>query len=373
MAGNKEQGQYTHVVLLADASSSMYGLVDPVVQVVDKLVEEWKQQALDLDDMTRLSVYQFSSENYMPNGSFIQCITYDTDIARIKSLKGKYRPHGNTALIDSVIHVKEELDLTPTLHGDHTFLFYVITDGEENRSRKSASELTRVLGSLPENWTVAALVPNIHGKITAQRYGFPAGNIMVWDTTAQGVEEVGRKVATATASYMRSRTNTGMRSTTSLFVGGQVDAAAVKAKLTPLSPSKYDLVPVTAREGDASFEKRKKKTVKFPEGEIIGRFIRIDDFVNRVTGGKFAIGVGYYQLFSGDARKSEKIQGNKEIAVLEKKTSQLYVGPEARSIVGLPDYDVTVKPDANPDYEIFVRSTSENRHLPIGTKLLLMK
>jgi hypothetical protein len=371
--GNKEQGQYTHIVLLLDASSSMDHLVDPVVQVVDRLVQEWQQQATALDDMTRLTVYQFSSNNYLPNNSWIECLWYDTDIARIKSLKGRYKPNGATALIDATIHVKDELALTPTMYGDHTFLLYVITDGANNRNEHRAAELQRVLSGLPENWTVAALVPNIHGKIAAQRYGFPSGNTMVWDTTtAQGVEEVGRKVAAATSNYMRSRTNTGMRSTTSLFVGGQVDAAAVKAKLTPLSPSRYDLVPITAREGDASFEKRKKPTKKFPEGEIIGRFIRIDDFVNRVAP-PFAIGKGYYQLFSGDARRSEKIQGNKEIAVLEKKTSQLYVGPEARSIVGLPDYDVTVKPDANPDYEIFVRSTSENRHLPIGTKLLLMK
>lgn len=372
--GSKEQGQFTHIVLLIDASTSMDYLTDPVVRVVDQLVDEWKQQAVALDDMTRLTVYQFSSESYMPNDSFIECLVYDTDIARVKSLKGRYNPIGNTALIDSTIHALDELALIPTIHGDHTFLFYSITDGGENHSRKGASDLTRAINGLPDNWTVAAMVPNIHGKVAAQRYGFPAGNVMVWDaTSARGVEEAGRAVAQATASYMQDRTKVGLRSTKSLFVGGQVDAQAVKAKLIPLAHHAYELVPVTAREGDASFEKRKKPTKKFPEGEVIGRFIRIDDFVNRITGGKFAIGMGYYQLFSHGQRTSEKVQGNKEIAVLEKKTSQLYVGPEARKIVGLPDHDVTVKPDANSEFEIFVRSTSENRHLPIGTKLLLMK
>lgn len=372
--GSKEQGQFTHIVLLLDASSSMDHLVSPVVQVVDRLVKEWQQQAIALDDMTRLTIYQFSSDGYMPNGDFIECITYDTDIARIKSLKGRYKPHGATALLDSTIRAQRELAQVPTMYGDHTFLFYAITDGENNRNDHRAGELAQLLTNLPDNWTVAAMVPNIHGKVTAQRYGFPAGNVMVWDaTSARGVEEAGRAVAKATANYLQDRTNVGMRSTNQLFVGGQVDAAAVKAKLIPLAHNAYELVPVTAREGDASFEKRKKPTKKFPEGEVIGRFIRIDDFVNRITNGKFAIGMGYYQLFSHGQRTSEKVQGNKEIAVLEKKTSQLYVGPEARKIVGLPDYDVTIKPGANPDFEIFVRSTSENRHLPIGTKLLLMK
>lgn len=60
---------------------------------------------------------------------------------------------------------------------------------------------------------------------------------------------------------------------------------------------------------------------------------------------------------------------------MDKKTSRIYVGPEARDIVGLPHHDVTVAPDANPDYEIFIRSTSDNRHLPCnkGSKLLVMR
>lgn len=367
-----EQGQYTHIVLLLDASASMYRHTDAVVRVVDELVKQWTDQANALDDMTRLTVYQFSSQNYMPNGDFIDCLWYDTDIARIKSLHKKYQPRGNTALIDSTVRSLRELALTPTMYGDHTFLFYSITDGGENHSViHTASELVKEIGNLPDNWTVAALVPNVHGKVAAQRFGFPAGNVMVWDATSdKGVEEAGRVVAQATASYMGMRTNSGMRSTSTLFVGGQVDAAAVKQKLIPLAHNAYELVPVTKT--DKAWLKRKRPTKKFPEGEEIGYVVRIDDFLNKVHP-PFFVGKGYYQLFSAGARTREKVQGNKQVAVLDKKTSQIYVGPEARQIVGLPDHDVTVAPDANPDYEIFVKSTSDNRHLPVGTKLLIMK
>jgi len=373
---SKEQANITHICVVVDASTSMGGLADAVVRVMDSLVEQWKQQSLDLDDMTRLTLYQFSSRDYpLPSGEYIECVWYDTDITRIKSLKGRYTPYGNTALIDATMQAQAELAQTSTLYGNHTFLFFVITDGEENRSVNKAGDLAKVLDNLPDNWTVAALVPGIQGKITAQRYGFPVGNIDVWDATSErGVEEVGQRIGQATASYMQTRSNDAtFKGTRSLFVGGQVDAAAVKAKLAPLAHAAYEIVPVTSRTGDTSFEKRKKPTIKYPEGEVIGRFIRIDDFVNRITNGKFAIGMGYYQLFTNGARKSERIGGNKDVAVLDKKTSQLYVGPDARQIVGLPDHDVTVKPDANPDFEIFIRSTSENRHLPIGSKLLLMK
>lgn len=355
----KEQGQYTHIVLLLDASTSMEGHTDAVVRVVDQLVSEWTEQALALDDMTRLTIYQFSSDNYMPNGSFIECITYDTDIARIKSLKGRYRPEGATALIEATLHAQRELALTPTMHGDHTFLLYAITDGANNRGAHLAGELERVLTNLPDNWTVAALVPNIHGKIAAQRYGFPPGNIMQWDTTEKGVEEVGRQVAAATATYMQSRTNTGLRSTKSLFVGGQVDATVVKRNLKPLPSSDYHIVPVVA-------------TPDMFEHKTHGKVVEIKKFVDHAHP-PYRVGMAYYQLFTHGKRRSEKIQGNKAIAVMDKKNSKVYVGEAARHAIGLPDHDVTIKADTNPDYEIFVQSSSTNRHLPIGTKLLIMK
>jgi hypothetical protein len=375
---SKEQANITHICVVADASTSMSGLKNAVVRVIDGLVTQWQKQSLDLGDMTRLTLYQFSSPDYpLPNsGEYVECIWYDTDITRIKSLKGKYTPRGNTALIDATLRAQAELAQTSTLYGNHTFLFFVITDGEENRSRSSASDLVKVMDNLPDNWTVAALVPGIQGKISAQRYGFPPGNIDIWDATSErGVEEAGERIAQATASYMRTRsTDATFRSTNTLFVGGQVDAAAVKARLKPLPSSAYDLITVVSRSGDESFEKKKKPTKKFPEGEVIGRFIRIDDYMNRVAP-PFVIGKGYYQLFSAGARTREKVQGNKEVAVMDKKTSQVYVGPEARDIVGLPHHDVTVAPDANPDYEIFIRSTSDNRHLPCnkGVKLMVMR
>jgi len=366
------QGNFTHIALLLDASSSMDHLEDAVVRVVDGLVEDWQHRSVALDDMTRLTVYQFSSDGYMPGGGYIECIHYDTDITRIKSLKGRYKPRGATALIDSTIFAQQELALTPTKYGSHSFLFYAISDGQNNRNAHRAGELRRLLGGLEPNWTVAALVPNIHGRVAAEGFGFPSGNIMVWDATSEaGIEEAGRKVAQATASYMQTRSSdASFRGTRSLFVGGQVDANAVKQNLVALPHVSYDLVTVT--KSSLAFEKFTKPSKTYPQGRSKGWFVRIDDFMNKVAP-PFEIGKGYYQLFSAGARTREKVQGNKQIAVMDKKTSQIYVGPQARGIVGLPDHDENVAPGSNPDYEIFVKSTSDNRHLPVGTKLLIMK
>ena len=139
----------------------------------------------------------------------------------------------------------------------------------------------------------------------------------------------------------------GVRSTTSLF---STDANAVNAQtiaqagLTPLARSKYYLVPVV------------------DDGIAIKQFV-ID------CGWHFIIGNGYYELM-----KPETIQPQKEIAIVEKgKSGRVFVGDAARQMLGLPDMEVRVKPDYNPDYKVFVQSTSTNRKLKIGTKFLYLK
>jgi hypothetical protein len=50
----------------------------------------------------------------------------------------------------------------------------------------------------------------------------------------------------------------------------------------------------------------------------------------------------------------------------------VYSGRDARQIVGLPDMNVRVSPSHNPDFDIFVQSTSLNRKLIAGTKYLYL-
>ena len=377
-----KQNYINHITLLLDASGSMDHLKHKVVKVTDDLVAFLAKKSKEDNEETRISVYSFADA--------VECHIWDMDVFRLPSMEGLYRIQGMTAMADAVHQALDDTDLVPEKYGKHDFMFYLLTDGFENASRSRSGirpafgrtppevlkeEMQKRFASLPGNRSMLGLAPDDRSAKQLYEFGFAKGNVALWDaSTEAGLEQAVEQIKTAHTSYVATRATTGVRGTRSAFiVGGQVDAAQVKAKLIPLAHTAYDLVPVTSRPGDESFEKRKKPTKKFPEGEVIGRFIRIDDFIRRINGGKFALGMGYYQLFSHGARTREKIQGNKEIAVLDKKTSQIYVGPQARGIVGLPEHDVTVAPDSNPDYEIFVRSTSENRHLPIGSRLLIMK
>jgi uncharacterized protein YegL len=331
-----------HVVLVLDASLSMSHRRNELIQVADGQVKYLARRSKELDQETRVSIYAFDHR--------VQCLVYDKDVLRLPSIATLYQPNGRTAMIDATIKALEDLAETPQRYGDHAFLTFVLTDGEENASRWKPDHLTAALNKLPEHWTVGVLVPDMMGKHNAQSYGFPPANIAVWDAeTAQGFEEAGEVIQAATENFLTSRTR-GVRGTKQLFSLGpeKLNKATVSANLTPLTEWQYDLVPV------------------FKDGPI-------REYIES-RGMPYNIGKCFYQLM-----KAETIQGGKQIAIREKKDpnrrglDKVYVGDQARQILGLPDVDVRIKPDVNPSWDVFVQSASVNRKLISGTDVLVLR
>ncbi|MFJ2348863.1 vWA domain-containing protein [Streptomyces antimycoticus] len=345
MSGN--QNYINHVALVLDASSSMSHLSGKVVEVADQQIAYLARRSKELDQETRVTVYVFADK--------VECVIYDKDVLRMPSLKQLYRVGGMTALLAATLKSQRELAQTAQLYGDHSFLTFVLTDGQENASHrcpdaptKNPRELVQAVAKLmqtqEDNWTLAVLVPDQMGKREAMQCGFPKDNIAIWDATStQGLEEAGQVIQQATENFMMGRAQ-GIRGSRAVFSTGAeaVNKDTIKAAgLTPVNPSEYQLIPV-AREA------------------------AIREWVIE-CGHTYRTGGAFYQL-----SKSEKIQARKQIAVLEKKTDRVYTGPEARSLLGLPDMEVRVKPDHNDDFTIFVQSTSVNRKLVPHTRLLLM-
>ncbi|WP_030608134.1 vWA domain-containing protein [Streptomyces sclerotialus] len=345
MSGN--QNYINHVALVLDASSSMSHLSRKVVEVADQQIAYLARRSKELDQETRVTVYVFADK--------VECVIYDKDVLRMPSLKKLYRVGGMTALLAATLKSQRELAQTAQLYGDHSFLTFVLTDGQENASHRcpdapagNTRELVQAVAKMSEtqedNWTLAVLVPDQMGKREAMQCGFPRDNIAIWDATStQGLEEAGLVIQQATENFMVGRAQ-GIRGSRAVFSTGAdaVNKDTIKAAgLTPVKPSQYQLIPV-AREA------------------------AIRDWVIE-CGHTFRTGCAFYQL-----SKSEKIQARKQIAVLEKKTDRVYTGPEARALLGLPDTEVRVKPDHNDDFTIFVQSTSVNRKLVPHTRVLLM-
>ncbi|MER6141390.1 vWA domain-containing protein [Streptomyces sparsogenes] len=341
------QNYINHVALVLDASSSMSHLSRKVVEVADQQIAYLARRSKELDQETRVTVYVFADT--------VECVIYDKDVLRMPSLKQLYRVGGMTALLAATLKSQKELAQTAQLYGDHSFLTFVLTDGQENAShrcpdaparnqRELVQDVAKLMATQEDNWTLAVLVPDQMGKREAMQCGFPKDNIAIWDATStQGLEEAGQVIQQATENFMVGRAR-GIRGSRAVFSTGAeaVNKETIKAAgLAPVEPSKYQLIPV-AREA------------------------AIRDWVIE-CGHTFRTGCAFYQL-----SKSEKIQARKQIAVLEKKTDRVYTGPEARALLGLPDAEVRVKPDHNDDFTIFVQSTSVNRKLVPHTRLLLM-
>jgi hypothetical protein len=324
-----------HIVLVLDGSGSMYYRTDDVVKVADNQIKYLAQRSKELDQETRITVYTF---DYPDN---IQCLIYDKDVLRMPSIAGLYKAYGTTALIDATLLAISDLKMTPEKYGEHSFLVYVLTDGKENDSRAKPGKLAAEIAGLPDHWTLAGFVPDQIGVHEAKKFGFPAENIAVWNTSAtDGLAEVGETIRRTSETFMVNRTK-GIRGTRSLFKLSKVSVSEIIGSLTPLPNYLYSLQNVMA------------------DG-------RIDDFFTDRLGMPYKVGTGYYQLM-----KKETIQPQKQLAIMVNSTGTVYTG-NARQLLGLPDEKVDVKPEDYRDYTIFVQSTSINRKLIKGTRLLVL-
>lgn len=330
-----QQNPIQHIALVLDASPSMQHLVDTVINVADDNIKFLAQRSQELDLETRVTVYMFADPD------MIYCLFYEKDVLRLPSLKGLYKWMGrSTALIDATMQSQLDLQKTATLYGEHAFLTFVLTDGEENSSRlHNRHSLTKLLKEQPENHTVAIMVPDQRSKIRCYDLGFGKDNVAVWDTSSKaGMEEAGRVMRTATDTYMTN-----------------VSRGVVNKGVFNMSPAAVNHNTVKQLKELTGF---RVEHVKDPA--VIKPYIES-------LGLPFITGRYFFPLV-----KRERISDAKEVILRHKASGKIYGGSQARVLLGLPDTgEVSVKPEPNSEYDVFVQSTSNNRNLVPGHDLLI--
>lgn len=336
---HEAQRLINHVALVLDGSWSMNGHKDKLIEVSDEQIRHLARKSEELSQETRVSIYVF--------GDTVSCLIYDMDVMRLPSIKDLYAIKGNTALVDATFKSQEDLAQTAQLYGDHAFLTFVLTDGMENVSRfHKWTEMKPMLSQLQENWSIGFLVPSKRGLEYMRNMDVSADWCAIWDTdSALGVVDAAATIRTATDNFMVGRSK-GVRGSRNVFSTGTdaVNRTTVTQSLTPLRSNQYSMYTT----GNSR--------------------IRVDEFVPRVLGVPYVKGNLYYQL-----TKTENIQASKRILVFDKRSKKVYGGSEGRHLIGLPDgVTVRVKPDQNPDYEIYVQSTSFNRVLVPSTKVIVL-
>jgi hypothetical protein len=371
-----KQRKINHVAFVVDESGSMEHLVNEVPKVFDAQVRWLAELSTDMDQETRVTLVTLS-------GTDVKVVLYDQDVLRLPSLVGNYRPANGTPLVQAVGKAIEDLQKTPELYGDHGFLLFALTDGDENTSvipgqswnwqynpkQAKADYLSKLLGSLGDNWTVACLVPDFRGKMLAEQFGFAKGNIAIWDASSkQGLNDAGREIKQATGQYFEARAQ-GTRGTKQLFktvVAKSVTQDQVNAaNLTPVDPADFMIIPVALSSSSKLTIKIPKRsvTLKNPDGI---KHVEIQPFVEE-TGRPYVAGRAYYRL-----TKSEKYYYGKGVALVHRTTRKVFRGPECEKLLEIDAQTTRIKPPAKTDeYEVYVCSTSFNRQIEVGGSILL--
>jgi hypothetical protein len=180
-------------------------------------------------------------------------------------------------------------------------------------------------------------------KANMKSLGVSADNIMEWENTRRGAEHAFGATTQAVGTYMSMRGN-GMRSTTNFYVTpdlSKLTKTEIKAKLDDISH-------------------------KFKAHEVT-KEMDIKAFAEEKTHGSYVLGSVYYAL-----TKREKVQAGKDILIMEKGKKTVWGGQQARDLIGLPSgQTATVTPGNHANYDVYVKSTSVNRKLVRGTKILI--
>lgn len=323
-----------------------------VVEVVDNRIAKLRARSVELNQETRISIYVFNDT--------VKCLVFDMDVMRAPSIKNLYNPSGMTALLDGTSQCIDDLKQIPQLYSDHAFFVTVVTDGQENRSRKvTALNLAEKIQKMEENWTIACMVPDQDGVFEAKKHGFPEGNVAVWSVSETGLESAGKQMDNVMDDFMVKRAQ-GVRGSRNLFTAdlSKVTVSEIKSVLKEVDPSKYKTMVVSLNA--TKIRPLIRKDAKGRE------MVWISEYVQAMVG-SYNRGDAFYKI-----DKKETIQASKRIAIRHKTTKKVFAGPEARQVLGLPTGEIKLAPGDHGDWDLFIESTSTNRSLFEKTEILVL-
>lgn len=188
-----------HVLFVIDSSGSMATKADDVRGGFNSYVESLREDAAS---SYRLTAVTFDTQ--------VTTLFTDATLEQTPALDGtNYRPGGNTALYDalgvSVAELTGALSKEGKPYGEERALVIVMTDGEENSSRRFTKE--QVVSEITAreaagNWSFIYLGADQDAWAAAQGLGFVAGNVAAY---AKGeTRELFGKLARRTSRYSAS-------------------------------------------------------------------------------------------------------------------------------------------------------------------------
>jgi uncharacterized protein YegL len=346
LSGNKPapkavEKKLTDVIFVLDRSGSMSGLHGKAKANLQSQIESIRKAA-DADNEYRISVINFDNS--------VSTTLHARDVNSVGSADNLYlHPNGSTRLNDAVLEAIRLTETLDTSRKQHAFLISVVTDGEENASNSTVYAVANQvkLKTSTDRYTFVYAGPR-GSRGYALSMGIADGNATEWEQTAAGIQYLGAVSNTSLGAYTNSR-SVGQTYSTSFYAqpvtpdankfAGQLDS-----KLDDVS-GQVKVERVTAADPIVIAKFCQKKFGNFPKGHI------------------------YYQL-----TESEKVQDYKKLIVQDTTTGNFFAGEKAKSLLGVPNFQGTVrlKPGSLGEFKVFVQSTSVNRKLTPGTAVVYL-
>lgn len=326
------------VSFVLDFSGSMDWIARDLENSYKREIAKLREEADKNNVSTTVNVYVFGTRiNRLYSNVPLHGSTLDTL---------KYQNMGGTALYDAIGTAIDDYwqENMPAKGYVDALLVLAITDGEENQSTVYKKTIGRLLSDANKNGNITATIRcPVAMRQTLINDGIPSDNIATWDGSAKELKEVEEKTSGGISSYYAGRSR-GITKTASFY---QPD--------TNFSPTKL---------------KREVKDVthKFLIAGVTNSWSgkQIRDFVEKELSKSYVKGNAFYQL-----TKTETVQAAKEIVIRDTVSGKMYSDADARDLLGLPSgVEIKVIPSSYSQYEIYIMSTSVNRKLVGGTKVL---
>jgi hypothetical protein len=191
---------FTSINVIIDRSGSMLGLAADTIGSFNTFLTE--QKAVPGEAAFTLCTF---NTDYQLLHDFIKLET-------VPDLDAKaYRPSGGTALLDAVgttiDSVGQKLAAMPESDRPSKVIFLIITDGEENSSRRYTKEKIKAMVELQRNtyqWEFVFMGANIDAFSVGQSLGIAGNNSVTYEATKGGTHQLYGSVSNSMKSYRSS-------------------------------------------------------------------------------------------------------------------------------------------------------------------------
>jgi uncharacterized protein YegL len=327
------------VAFVIDRSGSMSPVYRHALAALHSNIQTLRDQEKLTGQKTLVTVITFDDR--------IDVIRLDTPLSILREVTDReIMPRNQTALWDAVdVAIKTFEAIPEETDYDVSYLIITLTDGAENASGTTRYTLSSSMKKhqMSDRWTFAFLVPPGHSHMITNALGAPGGNVSEWEATQKGVETYKTQTNDALRGYYTAR-SAGHGATQTFYTDlSNVTSAQIKSNFVDVRTN-VAIWPVT-KTADIRTLCESKGAMPYEKG------------------------AAFYQL-----TKTEEVQAYKKLVIIDRTSGSVYSGAanSMRNLLGIPSSKGTIKlaPGNNGNFDVFVQSTSVNRKVYAGSKIV---